>query len=122
MFTSMNSSISTNPVADFLRPRMIVFAMCAGCLSRERAVGEAIRALDYRSARVIGAYPTPTRFRRLPKASLEGHSRLRSGHLNAHGDHLNAPNWDQKRSVSHSAPADIPCAANAPDLGQGLRA
>jgi hypothetical protein len=58
----MNSSISANPGADFLRPGMIVLATSRRGLfvKRPRRSVETIRALDYQSARGD---------RRLPKAN-----------------------------------------------------
>ena len=66
-------------------------------VTRPRRSGETIRALEYRAARVIAVCPTPTRFR-LPysQSRLRRASSLRSGQLNAHRDHLNAPYWDQR--------------------------
>jgi hypothetical protein len=97
---------------------MIVLAMCAGCLSRERAGRGRRSELSIINRRgVIADYPNQLVFGRLiPQAGFEGQTRLRLGPLNAHDDHLNASYWDQ-RGVGHSAPADIPCAADAPDLG-----
>jgi hypothetical protein len=94
--------------------------MCAGCLSRHRAGRGRRSELSIIIRRgVIATYQTQHVFARvIPKAGFVGHSRLRSGRLNAHRDHLNAPYQDQ-RGVSHSTPADIPCAAGALDLGQG---
>jgi hypothetical protein len=93
--------------ADSLRPRMMVFATsrCARAVCHATApVGERRSELSIIIRRGGNrAYPTPNFARLIPKAGFVGHARLRSGQLNAHRDHLNAPYWDQ-RGVSHSVP------------------